>query len=237
MKQSRSGGSNCNLVVAVVVLLAVSWGVLWFMPSYRSKDLVRYVEAQAAAQRLSAQLLAFRAEFGRFPDDISAAMIQRRFPNNSRRLTGKYSNDYLRQLVAVGIANDESSFYVETACSPKSPDGNLSGDNALGDGEVGFGYIMDDSGSSADVMPESIVAVAPFMAGQMDGLLDPNVFAGEAVVVYANGRVVTSPILSNGKLGRHKGEQVGSKRGDDWDGWTRAVIKLPAPPRGHPRGQ
>lgn len=232
MKPIRSRRICIRFFLVGVGLIGMLRVALWFMPSHRDKDLVRYFEAQAAAQRLSAQLLEFRKQFGRFPDDISAAMIQERFPHNSRRLTGKYSNDYFRQLVAVGITGDESSFFVETACSPKPPDGNLSGDYALGDGEVGFGYIMDETGSGATVRPQSVVAVTPLMAGQTEALLDPKVFCGEAIVVFADGRVLTLPILSNLKLGRHKGEQPGSKWSSEWGGRAGAVIKLPSPAHG-----
>lgn len=37
-------------------------------------------------------------------------MIQKRLSDNLRRLTGKYSNDYVRPLVACGMPEDESSF-------------------------------------------------------------------------------------------------------------------------------
>jgi len=171
----------------------------------------------------------FHQEYGRYPDNESAALISKQSNYGMVELFGKYSNDYFRQLIVAGLIDNERWFFVETSYT-RHPDRVMDGTRALSDGEVGFGYILDDTKSISTDNAKRIIAVSPLLNALPTGEFDFSVFGGKALVVHVDGGVEMLDLQKNNKLKLNDGHdllEVGAET--VWGVDMHPVIKPPKP--------
>ena len=125
-------------------------------------------------------LMAFEADYGRFPDAATIADVQSK-THTTLTLGTATSNDYFRQLIAAGTAKSERIFWAKTAATPRRPN-DILGIDTLKKGESSFTYV---SGlrSSGDV--STPVVVTPMIPGTHQ--FDPAPFDDWAVVLRIDG--------------------------------------------------
>lgn len=142
-------------------------------------------------RQLGLALFEFETEYGTFPDETTIDVVKANTGTNLK-LGTETSNDFFRQLIASGVATDESMFHVRIPGS-KSPDNRMDGVHALEKGEVGYawfrgGSVMDDPGRP--------LIAAPMIPGT--DRFDPKPFQGHAFVLKLDNSIGSLPIDENG---------------------------------------
>lgn len=136
----RRGFTLVELLV-VITIIALLAGIA--TPAImKSRADANRVVAVRNLQSIKISLDDFDRDYGNYPDQNTAKEVTDRTGSTVGPLTGNNSNDYLRQLVAAGLAKDERIFYCKSQFTKGNADGDLTGSKALAAGEVGFGYIM-----------------------------------------------------------------------------------------------
>jgi type II secretory pathway pseudopilin PulG len=231
--QGRSGLSPAMLVVVTVILIAVAVGVNPSIIPKQQRKAADRTEAIYNIKQVSMMLTEFESEYGRFPDNETALEVKRRTKTDFS-LTGEYSNDYFRQLLATGSDKSEKPFWSKTAQSPKKPDDNFSTPaKALEAGEVGFSYIMASptQGQKAADEPSRPVVVTASYKFQTDWTFDPEVFSGKAVVLRLDNSATAMQIRQdNKKVSTSAGKTLGDI-GDQtpWGTTMAPVLRAPLP--------
>lgn len=200
-------------------------------PSYidesRRIENARIVSVLDSGKSLSCWLAEFRTRYGGYPDVETA----KRFVSEAGGglgLSGDTANDYLRQLIASGIAKSEKPFHVRTPSSNEEPDDNMSGYEALRPGEVGYGYIMNGNHAINPDNQERVILVAPLLNGGKPDEFDKNALFGKAVLVCCNGSVLILRISADNKVRLQGGEELmDTGEGTMWGSEIKPVIKLP----------
>lgn len=167
-------------------------------------------EALDNARSLSFSLFEFEHEYGRFPDASTITSVKERM-ESSLPFGIKSSNDFFRQLIASGIVQSESLFFVEIA-GTKKPDNRIDGSHALEKGECGFSYI---AGISTKDKNKPLL-VTPLVPGTHR--FDPIPFNGNACVIFANGTARVLPINENGDAIDHDGRSILDPTNPIWEG-------------------
>lgn len=190
-------------------------------------------QAVSNAKQIGLALLDFDTEYGSFPDDTTSEDVQES-TGSSYTMTGSYSNDYFRQLIAYGVQS-EDIFYAKTSYTRK-PDNVIQNTDALDAGEVGFGYIMKEQGVglSTSGNPGIPVIVAPLIEDATDWRFDADPFDGKAVILKLDNSV-SSPIIRTQGSGENK-VSVGNGNnledtGDDtvWGSNSNPALMAPEP--------
>jgi type II secretory pathway pseudopilin PulG len=159
-------------VLAILILLAPLW--------LRAKRYSPQTEATHNIRQLHLALLDFDSDYGRFPDVTTIATV-RSDTHTTLTLGTSSSNDYFRQLIAAGTANNETIFWAKTPATPRKPN-NILGADALKKGECSFAYVAGHSASNDSSTP---VAMTPMIAGTYQ--FDPAAFGDKAVVLRIDG--------------------------------------------------
>ena len=183
-----------ELLVVIVIIAALAGLTAPMVIRQRKK--ADQTEAVNNARQVGIALFEFETEYGSFPDDSTGDAVAK--ATDTTKITGTSSNDKFRQLVRSGIAQSESMFYAKTAYT-KKPDGVFTTDQqALADGEVGFGIItkQDDTGLSAAGNPSRPIIAAPF-AVAMDGTFDSDFYDGKAVILKLDNSVTSFAIVKS----------------------------------------
>ncbi len=192
-------------------------------------------EAINNIKQLGAMLIEFDTEYGSFPDDATALEVKRRTNTDLTPLTGPYSNDYFRQLLAGGGGKSEKPFWCRAPKhAKKKADDNFSTlAKALEAGEVRFSYIMatPTRGQSASGEPSRPVVLTPSYNFQADWTFDPNVFAGKAVVLRLDYSATAMQIREdNKKISTISGKTLGDTgEGTPWGTQMSPVLRAPQP--------
>ncbi|RYD44998.1 MAG: hypothetical protein EOP85_09165 [Verrucomicrobiaceae bacterium] len=181
---------NWLMVVGIVSVIAC---FIWVtrpvvIRSHRNSE---HTEALGNARRVGLALFEFEMEYGKFPDETTIEMVERKAPAGMI-LGNSSANDLLRQLIASGIASDERMFHAKIPGSRK-PDGRIAGDEALGKGEVGFSYL---AGMSTAGNPSRPVLVTPVIPGT--NRFDRDVFDGGAVMLKIDNSAISIRIEKSG---------------------------------------
>lgn len=184
---------------------------------------------------LGAMLLEFDSEYGGFPDDKTALEVKRE-TGTPFTLTGPYSNDYFRQLLAGGGGKSELPFWCRTALSPDEPDEDFSTPaKALAPGEVGFSYIMASptEGQNSRGEPSRPLLVAPSYQFRADWTFDPDAYTGQAVVLRLDSSAGVMPIREdNKKVSTGSGKTLGDTgEGTPWGTKITPFLRAPQPKR------
>ena len=143
-------------------------------------------------KQLGILLLEFDNDYGAYPSDGAA--------NRDLELKsyqGKFSNDYLGQLLAAGYIDSEEIFYAKGGSKTKKNPDNVYKTKAttLEAGECGFSYVKGLSSFDRAATP---VLLAP-MTGE-GFKFDPKPYNGKAIVLNVDGSVVRYDIDANGDV-------------------------------------
>jgi hypothetical protein len=209
-------------VVGIAMLAGIAAPVLLRMK--KKGDQLKFM---SIGKDLAIGLNNFSAEYGGLPDRETAKAVTAR-TGSSLNLSGDTANDYFRQLIAAGIARSEDPFWAKTPYSPKPPDNNMTGDEALKAGEVGFGYIIDGFQSPGDAKHDRIIAVTPLL--NANGEFDPGPMNGNAVLVCLDSSVRFMTIRPDRKVEIGNGKTLlETETGADnlWGSGIPPVIKMP----------
>ncbi|WP_411826227.1 type II secretion system protein [Luteolibacter sp. AS25] len=185
---NRRGFTLVELLVVIVIIASLAGLTAPMVIRQRKK--ADQTEAVNNARQIGLAMLEFETEYGSFPDSDTLEELDETFTSpDVQGEAGSDSNGYFKQLFQAGITQSEEMFYVKTPYS-KKPDGDIDGDEALTDGEVGFGYIMDgDSGMSIAGNPARALVATPLNedGGDFDG--DP--FDKKAVILRMDNSVTS----------------------------------------------
>lgn len=204
------GQKLAMIVIGIVVLLMLAG--LFAPVVLKSRKASDRTEAINNIRQIGAMLIEFDTEYGRFPDDGTALEVKKT-TKTPFTLTGQYSNDYFRQMLAGGGGKSEKPFWCRTAQSPKRCDDDFSTpERAFAAGEVGYSYIMASPtrGQSSEQEPGRPVVVAPSYQFQPDWTFDPEPYADKAVLLRLDNSATTMPIReSDRKVMINSGKTLG----------------------------
>ena len=204
-----------SLITIFLIAAAVAFAFPWILQQKKAAD---QVKALSNAGFIGFALLAFEAEYGRFPDAHTAAEVAKR-TGSTLAPPGPSANALLRQLIAAEMLNFETACYAKTAFTHK-PDNKFSTpETALAPGELGYGYVLDgDTGLNSGTHHAAILLCAPLA---MDGStvsnmrFDPNPYNSRAVTLRVDLSARSHPInprsgelLINGKPWLTTGEDT-----------------------------
>jgi len=218
----------CGIVGVLVVGIAILAGLA--APALRrTKKKADQVMALNNGRSMMLAMNDFSAEYDSLPDRETARKVAAD-SHSSLDLSGDTANDYFRQLIAAGVVRAEDGFWAKTPYSPKRPDNNITGSEALKAGEVGFGYLMNGGRAIGATDPNRIIAVTPLFQAQTNGEFDPGPLGGKAVLVRLDGSVKLTPIRPDRKV-EVAGRKTLLDTGADtvWGTETTPVIKAPQP--------
>ncbi|MEM9237503.1 MAG: hypothetical protein AAGB14_12040 [Verrucomicrobiota bacterium] len=141
------------IVGILLPLLALLMAPPMILPQRHAAD---RTQALNNMRSVGLAMLEFDQEFGSLPDD-STAQVVIDATGTELDITGPYSNDCFRQLVAYGIQSEDIFFTVHPEGSRK-PDRVLTGRNALAPSEVGMSYVH---GSNTSHDPKKPLLLSP----------------------------------------------------------------------------
>ena len=150
-------------------------------------------EAISNLRQIGIALYEFENEFGEFPNDNTAALINKKYPRHGHDLSGKSSNAIFRQFFVMGSAQSEEAMFYAKIPSTRRPDGDTAPGKLLEKGEVGFAYI---AGLSPDGNPARPIAFAPVIPGT--DRFDPKPFYGKAIILRVDFSVTSVNIDKKG---------------------------------------
>lgn len=227
----RRGFTWLEFVVLIGVLAVAAYLIV--PPLIHTTDRGRdRIVALINGKRLALAMMEFASEYGSFPDRESAIKLMKDI-ETPLKLEGDSANDYFRQLIAAGVVSSEDPFYARTPYSPKKPDNNFSGTEALRAGEVGFGYVMNGTKALPNDNPKLIIAVTPLLNAGAIGEFDSKIksMAGSAVLVYLDGSAKLVPIRKDKKVIVNGGYTLlDSGEKSIWGNDIKPVIKPPLKP-------
>lgn len=152
-----------------------------------------HTDAVNNARQIGLALFEFDAEYGKLPDASTISAVRKK-TGTLMPLGTKTANDYLRQLIAAGIIDNEATFHAAIAGS-KKPDNRIAGTHALEQGECGFSYL---SGLSFSGNPARPILVTPLIPGT--DRFDPTRFDGKAVILKLDNSVSSMSIGNDGHV-------------------------------------
>ena len=187
------------LVVILIVMALAGLSSPVILKSAKAAD---RTEALNNIRQIGMSLFEFDSDYGCFPDDQTANEVRKR-THTELKLTGEFSNDYFRQLLAAGLKS-EKPFWCKTSFSPKKPDDAFQPPaKALQPGEVGFSYIMASAskGQSSSGDPGRPVVVAASYEARADWTFDPgNTFGEKAIVLKLDNSASAMNVRTDNKF-------------------------------------
>lgn len=224
---TRRRGFTLVELLVVIVIIATLAGIGTPVVLKQRKAAAR-AEAIHNAKEIGLALMEFEQQYGSFPDRRTAEEVAT-ITGTALNLSGDSANDYLRQLIAVGLQSEEI-FFTKTSYTRK-PDNVFSGDKALAAGEVGFGYIMKDvsTGQNAAGNPSRTVLATPLLNAASDWTFDPEPFGDKAVVLRIDHSAQVLPIRQTDHKAILSGGRPIEQTGDDsvWGTEVHPVLKAP----------
>lgn len=173
---------------SIIGLLLVAWPSV---ASQRTKAI--QTKAVSNSRQLGLCLFEFETEYGKFPEPSTIAAVRAK-TGSLLPLGTKTSNDYFRQLLAAGIAQNEQFFYANIAGSRK-PDGRVDSGHAIEKGECGYSFLV---GLSAKGNPSRPIVVTPLTPGT--NRFDAKAFDGKAVMLKLDNSVTSIRINGAGHV-------------------------------------
>ncbi|MFD0895551.1 prepilin-type N-terminal cleavage/methylation domain-containing protein [Luteolibacter ambystomatis] len=192
----RKGFTLVELLVVIAIIVALA-GIATPMLLKQQKKAAS-TQALSNARQIGLALFDFDSDYSNFPDRTTADSVKEA-TGSSLTLQGGTSNDYFRQLIAAGITTSEEIFFAKLPYT-KKPDNVITGDKALADGEVGFGYLMNDqSGFSTTGNSARPIIATPLLNASSDGTFDSDPFDQKAIVLRLDNSAVSYQINQNTK--------------------------------------
>ena len=183
--KTRRGFTLVELLVVIVIIASLAGLTAPMVIRQRKK--ADQTEATSNARQIGLAMFEFETEYGSFPDARTEDLLQN---EDGYTLGSGSSNAYFRQLLAADITQSEAMFFAKSKRSPRKPDGNIDGAEALKAAEVGFGYILDGTnGQSTAGNPARVIAAAPLLAASDD--FDPDPYDKNAVVLRIDNSVAS----------------------------------------------
>ena len=180
------GGILLGILLSVALLVMVAVPVV--IEQIKAAD---RTYALSNLKQLNFSLIDFDNDYGRFPDDTTIPMVKAS-THTTIPLGTKTSNDYFRQLVAVG--NSEKFLWAKTTTTPRKPDGNITGTHAVEKGECSYAYV---AGLSSSDDPGTPLAMTPMLPGTEQ--FDPDVFGDKAVILRIDGSAKPETIRTDNR--------------------------------------
>jgi type II secretory pathway pseudopilin PulG len=203
----RSGGLRTGGGLAIAGLACGYFGFIFLIALMagitapviiRQRQKADQTEAVSNARSFGFAMFEFQTEYGKYPDDETAAMVAS--ATGTTQVTGTSSNARFRQLIRAGISGSETPYYAKSRGTHR-PDGVLNDDNAIGKGECGFAYFGNILTTDGVARP---VAMAPFAPGTTKP--DPDVYGGKVVILWSDSSVTsmnvgraTGRVIKDGK--------------------------------------
>ncbi len=172
------------LILGITVIAAVAGLTAPMVIRQRKK--ADQAEVIGNARSIGVALFEFKAEYGKFPDDVTAQAVAD--GTQTAKVSGSTANDRFRQLIRAGIVQSERQFYAKIPGAHK-PDDLIDGDDALDQGECGFAYIENLKTTDEVARP---IAITPLISGTTR--FDPKPFDGKAVILWTDNSVTSLPI-------------------------------------------
>ena len=219
------GFTLVELLVVIVIIAALAGLTAPMVMRQRKK--ADQTEALNNAREIHKALFEFDVEYGSFPDRETQSQVREATESPLAQSGGTSSNDYFRQLLAQGLGN-EKMFYAKTADSKKPDDIFNTAAKALAPGEVGFGYMLDNTTAFSTSNNSSIpVVVTPLAKGSSENF-DPEPFDKKAVILRIDGSATSLTINVNKKVAMGGGKTL-LQKGDDTVWGTETNPKIAAP--------
>ncbi len=213
-QQSKRGNSVLMWLVGLFIIVVIVW----------------------MANPVLLLLAEFDQDYGQFPGDSTAKKHVSAGGGRSVDLSpfkGKYSNDYLAQLIAGGYTASEEIFVAPWRKDPSRKADNVISPRSeiLKAGECGFSYVKNQSSSDNSGRPVLLAA----MSGD-GGQFDPRVYGGMAMVLRIDGSVrLLRPSKKDNRM-KIKGGKTLFETGPDtvWgaDGFRKSMLVHPEPGAG-----
>jgi hypothetical protein len=160
----------------IVGIFAVVGFLISQQPRHGGRKKASHTEAVNNARQIGLALSEFQNQYGKMPDESTVEQVRLK-TGIDVKLKLRSSNEYLRQLLASGIASSESMFFTQVTGTHK-PDNVFTGATALAQGECGFIYLL---GATKGCNSNRPLLVAPMIPGT--DRFDPKPFDGKAVVL------------------------------------------------------
>ena len=203
-RTKRQGFTLIELLVVIAIIAAlasVSYGPILNQLNKGDQNM-----ALQNMKQIGVGLSDFSNDYGAYPDDETAALIQERQPDlNYGPMTGEYSNDYLRQLFTK--MDSEKNFYCKLQGEmgrTHEPDEKIANGKGLTKGECGFAYVMKANKTGLPVpdtrTPVLMTPVFEVGATGDDVTFDYDSFRGNAFV-----------LLLDQSVNRKTADETGSK--------------------------
>jgi prepilin-type N-terminal cleavage/methylation domain-containing protein len=228
-RRLRKGFTLVELLVVIIIIAALAG--LAYPQVLRAKKKADSTQATSNARQIGTALLEFDNDYSTYPDSSTAQTV---VDNTGSTLSfaGNTSNDMFRQLIATGIANGEEIFYAKTPYTKKPDNVFDNNSNALANGEVGFGYLMNGNDAfSTSGNPARPIVVTPLFNAQTNGEFDPTPFDNKAIVLRADNSVQSLNIRPTDKKAILTGSKTLTETGSGtvWgEETTQVTIVAPA---------
>ena len=185
-KKTRLKGFTLVELLVVIAIIA-SLAALSTPVIFKQIKKGHMAEASNNGKQVLALLMDFDNDFGGFPSDSSA-----KSDIDLKEYVGEYSNDYLGQLLAAGLIDDEEIFFARAGSSSGAtmqPDNLFTEkENTLQAGECGFAYVKDMSSSKNSRTP---ILMAPMTSATEFNI---DAYGGKALVIRLDGAQKQLPI-------------------------------------------
>lgn len=209
---ARRGFTLVELLVVIVIIAALAGLTAPMVIRQRKK--ADQTEAVSNAKQIGLAMFEFETEYSSYPDGDTATAVasatgstlplgsvsEAAAPGAAPSASGASANDYFRQLMAGNFTTNEKMFYAKIA-GVKKPDENISGAEALKEGEVGFGYLLNNTtGFSASGNTSRPLVVTPLLNNGTNGHFDPEPFDSKAIVLRMDNSVTSITIRQDKEI-------------------------------------
>lgn len=192
----RAGFTLVELLVVIVIIAALAG--LTAPQVIKMKKKGDLAEATNNAKQLGLAFAQFDSDIGGFPDDSTVESVEAMTGETATRtLKGNNSNAYFRQLIEAGVVESEQPFFCRTSYIKSKPDDLMKGEEALKDGEVGFGYIMQSQGKAISIGSGRPLCAAPLKENSSDGSMESEPYDNKAIVLFTDNSVRQLNIRKN----------------------------------------
>jgi prepilin-type N-terminal cleavage/methylation domain-containing protein len=189
--RTRGGFTLVELLVVIVIIAALAGLTAPMVIKQRKK--ADQTEAVNNARQIGLALFQFDTDYASYPDSETAQEVSDR-TGSSLNMGGTTANDYFRQLIASKVTDQESMFFAKIPGARK-PDNNISGSEALKQGEVGFAYLTNNNiALSSGGNSARPIVVTPLLNNSTTGQFDPGPFEDKAIVLRMDNSVTSLDI-------------------------------------------